>query len=126
MRDVRIEIPKNPTLFLTLAVKIAAKNTELGDASPLKALDWATMGQKISDAASYDVQATDLHRQGESFTEKRDALLPELTEFVRASRDVLVGLNHSNPRALSDFGFVVNDAVPAKKNGDATEPVPWP
>src|SRR2546425_13061613 len=107
MNTVRIEIPKNPTALLALAAKIAAKHATLAGGSPLKDLNWTDTGPVIADGNDFDAEAADHHRQAESLTEKRDAVLPVVADFVRSSRDVLLGLHRKNPRALSDFGFVV-------------------
>ena len=122
MKKVKIIIPANPTLLVALAMKILGKHTSLGAASPLNGVDWTLNTPIINNAASLDVEAADLHRQGEKKTEERDALIPALSEFVRGSRDVLLGLNRSNPRVLSDYGFVVNDSVPAPKPATVTPP----
>lgn len=116
MKTVRVEIPTNATELLALAGKIKAKHDELGEDSPLKGLDWTIQGPRIALAAGFDSQAVELHRQGEKFTEKRNVLVPGIAEFVRSCRDVLLGLNRSNPRALADFNFVVNNAVTKKKS----------
>jgi len=123
MKTVRVEVPANETELLVLAGKIMAKHTDLGAASPLTGLDWTANGPRITQATDFDNQATVSHQKGEQFTEKRDVLMPDVREFERSCRDVLLGLNRSNPRALADFSFVVNDAVPAKKNGNGTAAV---
>jgi hypothetical protein len=124
MKSVRIEIPQNPSDVAELASAIKAKHEDLGKNSPLANLPWDDKGPKIEQVATFDQQAAELHRQAQNATERRDVLLPEITEFVRSTRDVLLGLNRSNPRALSEFGFEVSDAVHAKKtaNGDGKTP----
>jgi hypothetical protein len=120
MPKVRVEIPTNPSELLKLAESIKARHDDLAAASPLKGLDWAQVAPKIAQASQLDDQSSTLHRDAEKAREARDVLIPSVTEFVRSSRDVLLGLNRSNPRALGDFGFGVNDstASPAKKNGN--------
>jgi hypothetical protein len=115
MKTVRVKIPTNATELLKLIAQIQMEHVALGVNLPLGKLDWTTIDPKITQATGYDNQATEHHQKGEQLTEKRDVLMPDVREFVRSCRDVLLGLNRSNPRALADFHFVVNDAVPSKK-----------
>ena len=119
MKTVRIEISQNPSDVAALATAIKTKHEELGKNSPLSNLAGDEKGPKIEQLAELDKQAAELHRQAENITERRDVLLPEITEFVRSSRDVLLGVNRNNPRALTEFGFAVSDAVHAKKSADS-------
>src|SRR2546430_2014509 len=109
MKRVSIKIPAKDAELLDLAGKLKAKHVELGDASPLKGMDWDAFGPSIDKATDFHTQADKAHRQGEKFTEKRDKLMPDVADCVRSCRDVLLGLNRRNPRALADFEFVVNE-----------------
>lgn len=104
--------------MLELAESVAAKHTALGDASPLKGLDWAANGPIITQAVKFHKDAAQLHRDAEKATENRDNLTDDVGEFVRQCRDVLLGLYRSNPRVLGDYGFTVNDTPAPKKNGN--------
>src|SRR5437867_13172155 len=111
MKTFRIEIPTNPSELAELAATIKAKNLSLGDASPVKNMDWATNSPKIDKASAADKQANSLRTQSEEAAGERNSLLPDVTEFVRGCRDILQGLNRSNPRVLGSWGFEVNDSV---------------
>jgi hypothetical protein len=47
-----------------------------------------------------------------------------LSEFVYQGRDVLIGINRSNPRVLGDYGYTVNDSPVPKKNGNGNGGTP--
>jgi hypothetical protein len=60
-------------------------------------------------------QAEDYKRQAEEAYRKRDLLLAEIAESVKASRDLLLGVYRDNPKILGEWGFEVNDSVRATK-----------
>ena len=113
MSKARVMIPTNPSELLQLAQAIKQKHDALGDASPLKSLDWTANGPVIAQATAFDGQATQLRRDAEKATASRDNLVEEVSELVRQCRDVLLGTYRSNPRTLGDFGFDVNDTPQA-------------
>jgi hypothetical protein len=118
MSRPRVPIPPGAHDLLHLAESVAKKHTDLGDASPLKGLDWAESGPIITDAVKFNNSAAQLHRDAEKATQSRDNLIGDVGEFVRQCRDVLLGVHRSNPRTLGDYGFEVNDTPPSKKNGN--------
>jgi hypothetical protein len=119
MKRVRVKIPTKSEDLLSLAGKIKAQHIKLGKTSPLRDVDWGTFGRSIDHATDFNAQADKAHRQGEKFTEQRDKLMSDVADCVRSCRDVLLGLNRRNPRALADFEFVVNETVVTKKkNGN--------
>jgi hypothetical protein len=103
---------------LHLAESVATKHTALGDASPLKGLEWAENAPIITEAVKFHKDAAQLHRDAEKATQSRDNLIGDVGEFVRQCRDVLRGVHRSNPRTLGDYGFEVNDTPTPKKNGN--------
>ncbi len=109
MPKERVVIPTNPSELLQLAQAIKQKHDALGDASPLKSLDWAANGTVIAQATEFDGQATQLRRDAEKATASRDNLVENVNELVRQCRDILLGIYRSNPRTLGDFGFDVTD-----------------
>ncbi len=40
--------------------------------------------------------------------------MPEVTQALRDARDLLLVANRDNPKALGDFGYVVDDTPQAK------------
>jgi len=43
-----------------------------------------------------------------------DVTMPKVTQVLRDARDTLLVANRENPKALGDFGFVVDDSPQAK------------
>ena len=117
----RVEIPENPKEILDLAAHVFQKHNELGVESPLNALvshKWSDHGQKVAEAAQLHNQAEDLKRQSEEAISKRNLLMADIVDTVKASRDVLIGVYHENPRTLGQFGFNVSETTrksPKKK-----------
>lgn len=110
MPTVRVDIPRtNPTERLRLAAAILAKHTALAAASPLKDLNWTTVGPTVATATGFDTTAKQLEKDLEKAYGDRDALLPAIDKEIARSRDLLLALYRDNPRKLGDFGFVVND-----------------
>lgn len=117
---VRVDIPTDPSELLTLAGKIDAKERELGDSSPLKALDDnESFGGCIERSTAADKKADDFTSKAETQIGERNKDLPAVREGVRARRDTLLGVFRKNPRKLSEFGFAVSD-TPADSGSSAT------
>ena len=113
----KVHIPRDPTALIALLKKILEKHVELGTASPLLALGWDEMTPDLTKADTQDQLSDSLRKQAEKATGERDKYMPDLVEFVRAVRDVLLGVFRDNPDALGDFGFTVTDAT---SGGNAT------
>jgi hypothetical protein len=114
--NYRTNVPRNPSDLIDLGVKILKKHTELGDDSPLNAMvshKWSDNGAKVEEAAALDKQAQDLKRQSEEAINKRNALLPDIENSVKGSRDLLEGVYRETPRMLAQFGFDITEAVHA-------------
>jgi hypothetical protein len=67
----RIVIPETKSDLGTLAVAIKTKHLDLGAASPLKDMDWATLGPAIDEASGFDKTATQLAKDAEKATGSR-------------------------------------------------------
>jgi hypothetical protein len=116
--NVRIPIPTNPADLLDLAESINSVHVADGDQSPLKALkvhSWETNGPEVQTAKTFHKQAEDYKAQSELSYRKRDLILPELNESVKASRDLLLGIYRDNPKELTRWGFEVIDTPKASK-----------
>lgn len=112
--NYRVAIPTNPKELLDLATQIYQKHTQLGTESPLNALvshNWNENGAKVTDAATLNKQAEELKRQSEEANGKRNLLLADIENSVKASRDLLQGVYRETPRTLSQYGFNVTESV---------------
>jgi len=104
-----------------LAGQILKRHTELAENSPLNALvshKWSDNGPKVAEALALHFQAEELKRKSEEAVNKRNVLIAELNDSVKASRDLLIGVYRETPKTLGDFGFVVDDSVRAKVKTD--------
>ena len=114
----RVKIPKNTEELLDLATKVYNKHTDLAAASPLSTMvshKWADNGSKIAPCLQLHKKAEELKRQAEEAYRQRDLLLVGITESVKASRDLLLGVYRETPKALGEYGFEVDDSVRASK-----------
>lgn len=113
---VRVDIPSNPSDKLSLAGRIYAKHTADAEKSLLNAMQthkWEDNGPEVANALSLHLQAEDLQRQANLAYRKRDLALNEITESVKSSRDLLLGVFHDNPKELSQWDFDVSDTPKA-------------
>jgi len=116
--NLRVVIPENPAQELDLAKKIYAKHTAMAATSPLASLQthtWTVNGPQVANALTLHAQAEDLKRQAEEAYRKRDVLLAEIDQSVKASRDLLLAVYRDNPKILGEWGFEVDDSARAKK-----------
>jgi cell division protein ZapA (FtsZ GTPase activity inhibitor) len=117
----RVIIPRNPEELLKLAQLIQEKDAELGNQSPLAFLDWKSKLNAINEAIAAQKEAEALRRQMESAYERRDALLQEITTWVRQSRDMLTGVYRQEMRKLGDFGFTVDSSPRSSRSEEDSE-----
>jgi len=114
----RVNIPRNAAQELDLAKKIYAKHIAMAATSPLASLQthtWTVNGPQVANALTLHAQAEDLKRQAEEAYRKRDVLLAEIDQSVKASRDLLLAVYRDNPKILGEWGFEVDDSARAKK-----------
>ena len=114
----RVNIPKNAQELLDLAANVYTKHTELGTASPLNAMvshKWTDNGPKVADCITLHKQAEEMMRKAEEAYRQRDLLLNEITESVKASRDLLLGVYREMPKTFGEYGFQVDDSARAAK-----------
>lgn len=115
---VRVNIPKNAEELLDLAGSVYQKHTDLATASPLNTMvshKWADNGPKVAPCLQLHRQAEEFKRQAEEAYRQRDIMLGEITESVKASRDLLLGVYRETPKTLGEYGFEVNDSARAAK-----------
>lgn len=116
--NYRVNIPKNAEELLDLAATVYQKHTDLAGASPLNAMvshNWTNNGPNVAPCLQLHKQAEDLKRQAEEAYRRRDLMLTEITESVKASRDILLGVYRETPKTLGEFGFEVDDSARAAK-----------
>ena len=114
----RVVIPNNAEELLDLATNVYNKHNELGAASPLNAMvshKWTDNGPKVATCLTLHKLAEELKRQAEETYRLRDLLLAGITESVKASRDVLLGVYRETPKTLGEYGFQVDDTARASK-----------
>ncbi len=90
----RVIIPRNLEELLKLAQLIQEKDAELGNQSPLAFLDWKSKLNAINEAMAAQKEAEALRREMERAYERRDALLQDITTWVRQSRDMVTYSSH--------------------------------
>jgi hypothetical protein len=115
-KNVKVEIPENPTELLELAKKISDKHIADGANSALKAMvdfNWSISQPLIAPAQSNDAQAAAYRAKAEEFIGERNKNMRSIEGSVRATRDVLLGLNKKNPKVLGQWGFVVSESISA-------------
>jgi hypothetical protein len=114
----RVNIPKNAEELLDLAAKVYQEHIDLAAASPLNAMvshKWADNGPNVAPCLLLHKRAEELSRQAEEAYRQRDSLLNEITESVKASRDLLLGVYRETPKALGEYGFEVDDSARAAR-----------
>jgi hypothetical protein len=112
---MRVKIGKNAEQTLNLANLVAQKHKELGDASPLKQLDWDNQIDSVGKALDLHKQAKEHERLVEQAYEQRDVLVTVLDDLVKQTRDLLKALYRAEPKKLGEFGFQVDDTPRKKK-----------
>lgn len=115
--NVRVVIPTNPTDLLNLAKKISDKHIADGVNSPLKGVkdfNWTETTPFIAPAIIKDIEGADLKKKSEEAFGERDKNIDSIKESVKASRDVLKGINKKNAKVLVEWGFDVIESVAVK------------
>jgi len=105
----KVSVPTKVEDVFRLAGLIYAKHTALGEASPLKALDWETGKANLDAAEAQNTAFKELHRQAEAAREERDHYVAQIRLLVQQSRDMLKGIHRNDLRQLGEYGFEVND-----------------
>jgi hypothetical protein len=114
----RVNIPKNTEELLDLAAQVYERHTYLAATSPLSAMvshKWADNGPNVAPCLLLHKKAEELKRQAEEAYRQRDLLLGEITESVKASRDLLLGVYRDTPKTLGEYGFEVDDSARAAR-----------
>ena len=112
-KKYKVIIPENPEEQIKLAEGIYAKHLADGKDSPLlllKTETWETNGPLIEACRKLHEAAEKLKKQMLEAYRDRDNILVHLDASTLSSRDVLLGINHENPKALGGWTFEVQDA----------------
>lgn len=121
--SVRIPIDRNPEAVLKLAAAVYAKHQKLGKDSPLSAIEeWVKIGPTIAPAKEHHDAAEAAKKTMEDEYELRDKALPDITDVVARSRNILANINSRNPRALGEWGYTVDDTPRAVKKKTSAKP----
>ena len=120
MTKVKIRISRNVQEVLEQAQRLIKKHNTDAQVSVLNALqdtNWTDVNTKVDTCLAHHLRAEELKRQMELAYRERDLLLMPITETVKASRDLLLGVFRANPKKLGDWGYKVSDrpAKPAPK-----------
>ncbi len=115
---MRVKIPSNPVDLLKLATDISTKNTDDGATSPLNAMkdfSWAIETPKLVQAQAKHDEAEEFRKKMETAYKERDLIMTNVKGIIRASRDVLMGINSSNMKRLTEWGFSVESTPAASR-----------
>ena len=121
---MRVEIPQNPKELLTLAGSIYEKHQKDGASSPLLLIadySWNTEGPKLVQAQAKHDEAEKYKKLMETAYRERDFLMTDTTNIVRATRDILTGINRENMKRLGEWGFSVEASAAAKSKTTETK-----
>jgi hypothetical protein len=114
----RVDIPKNVEEVLTLGEKIYEKHVADGAKSPLNTLqdyDWNTVGPNLAPALAKHNEAEEYERKMKEAYEARNKLMGDIAGIIKASRDLLKGVNSKSPQKLGEWGYDVFDTPLPKK-----------
>ncbi|MCL2178937.1 MAG: hypothetical protein FWC28_06440 [Proteobacteria bacterium] len=120
---VRVVFPKNIYGFLSLMERVLRKHREEGASSPLLLLpieSWGEIESKRERCWNAQQRAEALRREIEQLMEGKKRMMGELTEVMRAIRDVLLGIHAQSPRSLGEWGFEVNSSTGRVTKKNAT------
>lgn len=121
---MRVEIPQNPKELLTLAISIFEKHQTDGASSPLRLIadyKWDAEGPKLTQAMAKHDEAERYRKSMETAYRERDLLMTDTTYIVRATRDLLTGINSENMKRLAEWGFSVEASVAPKTKSNGTK-----
>ncbi|OFX57377.1 MAG: hypothetical protein A2046_01145 [Bacteroidetes bacterium GWA2_30_7] len=122
----RVSIPQNPVSLLTLGDKVYKKHLAEGANSKLNLLegfDLTKVGATIAPCLASHNLAEDYKQKMEAEYRKRDLLLPDIEETLRACKSLLKGIYIKNPKLLGEWGFSVDDT---KKSTEIPESLDSP
>lgn len=114
----RVTLPTAPKEGFELAKKIFDKHKADGATSELKNLldiDWTQLGPTVAKGQAAHVEAERLKGLMEEQYRQRDAVWATVQTANRDTASYLKGRYKKTPKALTAWGFGVDDTPPAKK-----------
>ncbi|MDP4210713.1 MAG: hypothetical protein Q8928_18035 [Bacteroidota bacterium] len=114
---MRVEIPQNSEDLLSLATSIYNKHANDPGSSPLNLIadyKWEEEGPKLALAKAKHEEAIMHKKKMEEAYRERDLIMANTPNIVRATRDLLAGINRENMKRLGDWGFSVQASAAAK------------
>lgn len=117
--SIKVEIAENkPDELIYLGDDVLKKHLELGITSPLNGLDMVMFEKNLNDARENRAEAKRLHRMAEALNQKAGLSLGidksqnikslgTVYSTLTSARDILLGLNRSQEKKLSEWGFDV-------------------
>lgn len=102
--------------MLELAKKVSDKHIADGLNSPLKGMvdfNWSVSQPFIAAALAKDEEAASFRKKAEEAIGERDKNIDQIKNSLKASRDVLLGLNKKNAKVLGQWGFAVSESISA-------------
>ena len=117
--SIKVEISESkPDELIDLGVDVLKRHLELGITSPLNGLDMVMFEKNLNDARENRAEAKRLHRMAEALNQKAGLSLGidksqnikslgTVYSTLTSARDILLGLNRSQEKKLSEWGFDV-------------------
>lgn len=122
---MKIVIPSNSDKRAKLASDILAKILRDGETSPLKMIVTDVLKKSVESVSTKTDLANELRRKAEVQIEERNNEMKGVDQFIRSSRDILMGLFPNEVKKLTEYGFEVDensskkDAEKKKKTNEA-------
>ena len=123
-KDFKVVLPTTIEDKIALAAKILSIDKEDGDNSPLKGVNSPALKNKeesIANAQTYNSESEDYQYKSTIATKKRNLLIPDIDDYTKAVRDVLMLMHADNPRELTRWGFSVTASTKSKKSADTPD-----
>lgn len=122
--NTRIEIPRSPDQMIKLGQDIAVEDARLGEASPLRQLEWTNALQEdgiLKEATRLQADVEKYSALAEAAYQARKLSVAKLSKLVRRSRDILKGIHADELKQLTAYGFEVSDSPRRKKKSVAAK-----
>lgn len=131
--NIRVKIPRKAPELISLLNKVLAKHEADGERSPLNSVNMDDLTAKTRVATVANEDAFKLKKQSEAAFEDRNLALGlakgqistttgTANYYVKAIRDILLGLYKGREHQLGEWGFEVNHSPKAKPAGETAAP----
>lgn len=131
---MKVFIPSNVDDLIALSNTILRKEQSLKDKSNFSAEELAQLQRQITIATDANTRQKELTKLAKELTLTRDNALGTAKKasvnqqgsarfFITGLRDILLGKNKTNPKALGDWGFdVIEETTTSAKKAASTKP----